>query len=564
MSQRTILINVEAPEMRVAEVRDNKLFDLNFERGGRLLGDIFRSVVADVVPGMDAAFVNIGLGRNALIYAGDVMQPAEPIAKDRIKPIQELLRVGDEITVQVVRPPVGTKGARVTGKISLSGRFVVMNLGSENVGVSKRITDEKERTRLRRIADKLRPFDKGVIMRSEAVGASEIDISNDINWLEQQMEMIVSRAQKKSAPAAVHRELGLMGRVVRDRLNNSVSNVFIDSREEYEIFLELAEKISPDFTDRIHFYEDKVPLFDRYNLNEDFVNATKRRVPLEHGGTLIIDENEAMCTIDVNTAHFTGKNRLADTVLTTNLEAAKEACRQLRLRDIGGIIVIDFIDMMRNRDRIKVFSELEKAVNEDRTRTRIVQVSPSGLVELSRQRENVSLRHLRNKACPTCSGDGAVQSPTTISIEARRQLRSLALQRNVRQATAILYPEAACAMLGNNGQWIEELQKSTELKVALRGDAGYHLEAINIQAGQLAEIPVEIKPGAQIIISPHAALYPARTPHYLLYQGMLIELENFSFDSKETKDIPQPSIVEIIDAGQLFCRAKIVAFHEKK
>jgi ribonuclease G len=285
---------------------------------------------------------------------------------------------------------------------------------------------------------------------------------------------------------------------------------------------------------------------------------------LEHGGTLIIDENEALCSIDVNTAHFTGKSRLADTVLTTNLEAAKEACRQLRLRDIGGIIVIDFIDMMRNRDRIKVFSELEKAVKEDRTRTRIVQVSPSGLVELSRQRETVSLRNLRNKSCPTCDGDGVVHSPTTISIEARRQLRALAIQKNVHQATVILYPEAACAMLGNNSRWIEDLQTTTGLNISLRADAGFHLEAINIQPGQLAEIPSELKVGTQIGISPHTALYPTRTPHYLLHQGILIELEDFSFDTKETKDIPRPAMIEILDLGQLFCRAKIVAFHEEK
>jgi len=563
MAQHIFLINIEAPEMRIAEVRDNKLFDLNIERSGRLLGDVFRGIVHDIVPGMDAAFVDIGLARNALMYAGDVMQPAGPLGTDRIKPIQDLMRVGDEVTVQVVRPPVGTKGARITGKISLSGRFVVMNLGTENVGVSKRITDEKERARLRRLADKLRPFDKGIIMRSEAFGASEIDLKNDINWLEQQMQMIVTRAKAKTAPAAVHRELGLMGRLVRDRLNDSVDQVFIDSREEYEVFLELAQKISPAFTDRIFFYEDKIPLFDRYNLNDDFANATKRHVPLAHGGTLVIDENEALCTIDVNTAHFTGKKRLADTVLTTNLDAAEEACRQLRLRDIGGIIVIDFIDMMRNRDRIKVLSTLEQIVNQDRTRTRIVQVSPSGLVELTRQREAVSLRHLRKKACPCCSGDGVVQSPTTISIEARRQLRSLALQKEVRQATITLFPEAACAMLGNDKRWIEDLEKSTGLQIALRADAAFHLEAIDIQSGQLAEIPAALKIGAQIAISPHAGLYPTRMPQYLLHQGILVELEDFSYDTKETKNIPRPAMIEITDCGQLFCRAKIMAFHER-
>ncbi|MEO6907988.1 MAG: Rne/Rng family ribonuclease [Abditibacteriaceae bacterium] len=561
MAQNIFLINIEPPEMRIAEVRDNKLFDLSIERSGRLLGDVFRGVVMDIVPGMDAAFVNIGLARNALMYAGDVMQLVDPLANDRVKPIQELLRVGDEITVQVVRPPVGTKGARITGRASLSGRFVVMNQGSENVGVSKRIEDEKERVRLRRIAEKLRPFDKGIIMRSEAFGASEIDISRDIDWLEQQMQMIIEHSKKKVAPAAVHRELGLLGRLVRDRLNQSVSQILIDSKDEYEILVELAQKITPQFANRISLYADKLPLFDRYGLNDDFINATKRRVSLPHGGTLVIDENEALCTIDVNTAHFTGKTRLADTILTTNLEAAVEACRQLRLRDIGGIIVIDFIDMMRNRDRITVFSELEKAVKEDHTRTRIVQISPSGLVELSRQRENVSLRHLRNKPCSCCNGDGVVQSPVTIGIEARRQLRSLASQDEISKAAITLFPEAACAMLANEKRWTTDFEKSTNMEISLRADAAFDFEAIDIQPNMLAEIPSCFKVGAQIAISSHTALYPVRAPQFLLHMGMLVELEDFSYDSKETKDIPRPAIIEITECGQLSCVAKVVTFH---
>lgn len=561
MSEKLFLISVEAPEIRIAEVRDNTLFDLNIERSGRLLGDVFRGVVHDIVPGMDAAFVDIGLSRNALMYAGDVAQPIGPVASNHIKPIQELLRVGDLVTVQVVRPPVGTKGARITGKISLSGRYAVLNQGSENVGVSKRISDDKERVRLRRIAEKLRPFDKGVIIRSEGFGISESDISNDIAWLEQQMQMILRRAETADAPAKIHRELGLLGRLARDRLNESTTQVFIDSRDEYEVFLDLVKNISPAFVDRIVYYEDKLPLFDRYRLNEDLENATKRRVPLAHGGTIVIDETEALCTIDVNTAHFTGKNRLADTVLTTNLEAAQEACRQLRIRDIGGIIVIDFIDMMRNRDRIKVLSELEKVVNEDRTRTRIVQVSPSGLVELTRQRENISLRQLRTKPCPSCHGYGVVDSPTTVGIEARRQLRVMVAQNGLRKATLTLFPEAACAMLGNDKRWINDLETSTELEIALRGDAAYSLEAIDIQADSLAPIPGDLAVGAQIAISPHAAMYPTRMPQFLLHHGMLIELEDFSYDSKEVKDIPRPAMIEITECGQLSCRAKILAFH---
>jgi len=562
MAQKLFLISVEAPEMRIAEVRDNKLFDLNIERSGRLLGDVFRGKVHDIVPGMDAAFVDIGLARNALIYAGDVAQPSGPVIKRQMTPIQDLLKVDEEVTVQVVRPPVGTKGARITGKISLSGRFVVMNQSSDNVGVSKRIEDDKERLRLRRIAEKLRPFDKGIIMRSEAFGISETDISHDIDWLEKQMSAILDRAKKSPAPAPVHRELGLLGRLARDRLNDSVDQVLIDSREEYETFLDLVKNISPAFVDRVAFYDDKIPLFERYRLTDDIEGATKRRVPLAHGGTLVIDETEALCTIDVNTAHFTGKNRLADTVLTTNLEAVDEASRQLRLRDIGGIIVIDFIDMMRNRDRLKVLSELERAVKEDRTRTRIVQISPSGLVELTRQRENVSLRHLRKKNCPCCHGDGVVQSPTTVGIEARRKLRSMAHQEGMTQATLTLFPEAACAMLANNLRWITDLEKTADLQIALRADATYALEAVDILPGQLADVPCELRENTQIAVSRHAALFPTRSPHYLLHQGILIELEDFSYDAKETTQPPRPAMVEIIECSRHLCRGRIVAFHE--
>lgn len=564
MSQNLILISVEAPEMRIAEVRDGKLFDLNIERSGRLLGDIFRGRVHDVVPGMDAAFVDIGLARTALMYSGDVAQPADPGMDRQVKPIEALLRVGDEITVQVVRPPVGAKGARITGKISLSGRFVVMNQSSDNVGVSKRIEEDKERIRLRRIAEKLRPFDKGIIIRSEAVGVSEGDIGRDIIWLEQQMQSILQRAQTAAAPAAIHRELGLLGRLARDRLNDSISQILIDSREEFELFHNLVKAITPAFADRVTLYEDKVPLFDRYSLNDDLERATERRVSLAHGGTLVIDETEALCTIDVNTAHFTGKSRLADTVLTTNLEAAEEAARQLRLRDIGGIIVIDFIDMMRNRDRIKVLSELEKAIKEDRTRTRIVQISPSGLVELSRQRENVSLRHLRNKPCPCCGGDGMVKSPTTIGIEVRRQLRTLALQKGVLEATVTLHPDAVCAMLGSDCRWLIDFEKTTGMKLALRADASYHVEAANIQPGQLAALPEVFREGAQIAISTHAGLFPARAPQYLLLEGMLVELEDYSYDSKQLESAPRPAMIEITACERCFCRAKVLVYHENQ
>lgn len=323
MKKNILLISVESPEISIAEIRDGRLFDLHIERGGRVLNDIFKGRVENVVPGMDAAFVNIGLTRNALIYAGDIdVSITKAVSsKSQTSTISQLIKSGEEVLVQIARPPVGVKGARVTKSLSLAGRYVVLSSGAEGVGVSRRIESEDERARLRRIGDKLRPLDHGLVIRTEAEGISENHLHQDVQSLLLLLQSIRERAQKAVSPALIHREAGILGRIVRDRLNIDVEEVWIDSQEEFDSFVELTKVSAPPLADRIILYNEAAPLFRKFGVMEEIVRAQQRTISLAHGGSLVIDETEALSAIDVNTGKFTGKTHLADTVLQTNLEA---------------------------------------------------------------------------------------------------------------------------------------------------------------------------------------------------------------------------------------------------
>ncbi|HEX8237972.1 MAG TPA: Rne/Rng family ribonuclease, partial [Abditibacteriaceae bacterium] len=421
------LVQVEDIEVRVAKVADGRLIDLDIERDNRLLGNIYKGRIANVLPGMDAAFIDLGLARNALIYVGDLHSNAGPDSPDAGASISQRVKVNDWLCVQIARPPVGSKGARVTQKLSLPGRYVVLMTGSDNVGVSRRVERNEERERLRRIADRVRPLDHGVIVRTEAEGASEAELTRDVLNLHRQFEQIAERARGLQQPGLLHRELGLLGRLARDYLNQDVEQVLFDSADEYSAFRDLVAIVAPQYVDRVALHSQPVPLFEAAGINKQIEMTMERVVPLASGGHLTIDEAEALTAIDVNTGKFVGKKRLADTVLKTNLEAVDEVARQLRLRNIGGVIVIDFIDMEQTRDRIKVMNTLEGALKSDHTRTRIVQLSPLGLVEMTRRREGDSLRQLLFNPCPYCDGEGVIKTPATVAIDARRHLREMGL-----------------------------------------------------------------------------------------------------------------------------------------
>lgn len=498
MSSR-FLVSVEPPETRVVEIRDGEVFAFHVERERRLVGDIFKGVVRDIVPGMDAAFIGIGQGRNALLYAGDVPSPpglgVSLHKPEATIPIQQLLQPGQPIVVQVAKPPVGDKGPRVTGRLSLPGRHVVLMSDSDSLGVSRRIESDDERARLRRIADRLRPLDCGLIVRTEAEGATEAELTTDIHSLETQLREIRRQSAGAPAPSRLHRDLGLLARLARDRFGPDTEIVEVDHHTTYTELRAYLEARLPQVAPRTHFYHDTVPLLERYNVQETVARAFDRAVPLPSGGFLVIDEAEALVAIDVNTGRFTGRTRLAETVLQTNLEAVEEAARQMRLRDLGGVLIIDLIDMEKPRDRVRVLNALEAALKKDRVKTRIVQLSPLGLVELTRQREGQSLRQMVTRPCLSCEGTGHQKTPQTLAIEMRRHLRALGVRHATRQAgplpaTVTLHPEVALpfasetgTLTAEGGDVLSALETEGGLEVSLRVDPALPLEASRVETG---------------------------------------------------------------------------------
>jgi ribonuclease G len=565
MPDITFLVNVEPPEIRIAEVRAGRLFDLDIERDSRMLGDIYYGQVENIIPGMDAAFVDIGTRRNALIYVGDVDTNPGAAEKTPSLPIEKMLRSGQPIVVQVARPAVGTKGARVTARLSLPGRYTVLAASSDSIGVSRRIENSEERERLRRIADKVRPLDHGVIIRTEAEGVSADELAADIAFLHHQLEHIKARASSMKKPGRLHRDLGALGRLARDRLNDNVERVVIDGLEEYEAFRTLVETIAPRFLDRVHFHAGGEPLYNQFNIARDIKRACDRTVPLPHGGSLVIDEAEAFCAIDVNTGKFTGKNRLADTVVQTNLEAVEEAARQLRLRNIGGVVVIDFIDMERTRDRIKVMNALEAALKADRTRTRIVQLSPLGLVEMTRRREGDSLRQMLHRPCPYCSGDGVIRTSMTVAIDARRQVRALAGQMGEGQNAigVTLHPEIALTFIGDGGEWMRELEDACNVPIYIKVDFSLHVETVLMEKGTAdgfdaarSEVPFGGRfhlSQSALLSSPGASRNDENTPEWAVISSMLVHLEPGSVTLTG-----RPSVIECIENGRWFHRSRVL------
>jgi len=561
MSTRLFIVNAEPPEIRIAELLQNEVIGFAIERGERLLGDIYKGRVENVVPGMDAAFVDVGLARNALLHVSDLGNNEAMSDKVSFQSIQSLIRPGEELLVQVARPPLGSKGARVTTRIALPGRYVVLVASVESIGVSRRIESDEERARLRRIAEKLRPLDHGLIVRTEAENISESDLQQDVSFLWKQLQSLQQRASATPAPALLHHDLGLLGRVARDRLSENVEAIIIDLPDVYQEFRDLVQAVAPRLAERVVLYAGDEPIFDHYRISAATESAMKRVVPLQHGAHLVIEETEALTAIDVNTGKYVGKNRLADTILHTNLEAVEEAARQLRLRDIGGIIVIDLIDMERTRDRVKVMNALEAALKYDHTRTRIVQLSPTGLVEITRRREGQSLRQLMHQPCPYCSGEGMVKTAATVAIETRRRVRAVAHKSRGGAMQVTLHPETASAFLGLEAGLIQALEESANVQVFVRVDPELHLEATHTETGQVEDFVVaDFTPGQRLHLPPDSPLYPDATPQFTVLHNLLIFLQNCEGIESRGGAPQAPAVIEVVEVGRWFITARAIAF----
>jgi ribonuclease G len=435
--------------------------ELYVERRGHrsIVGNIYKGRVDNALPGLEAAFVDIGLEKNGFLHVDDIVMPGVEVQRrgrggGKGQKIAQLLKPGQEILVQVVKDPLKTKGARLTMELSIAGRYLVYAPNGEGVGVSRRLED-RERDRLRKAAKNLDIGEGGAIVRTAAHGATREDLEREIRYLHKLHEILERRTEETTAPSMVFQEADLSVRVVRDIFSAQFERATVDDDGQHHRLVSFFTRTAPELVDRVELYEGDEPLLERFGVEAAVASTLNRRVDLPSGGYLIIDYAEALTVIDVNSGSFTGRGRgarLEDTITKTNLEAADEVVRQLRLRDIGGIIVIDFIDMARARNRDDVLKVLRRALDEDRTKTYVVEISPLGLVEMTRQNVTEGVREILTKTCPVCAGEGVVLSEETVALDFERKLRELAAERPKTEAFLIqAHPAVAAALLSGPG-----------------------------------------------------------------------------------------------------------------
>jgi ribonuclease G len=445
-----------------------------------IVGNIYKGKVDNVLPGLEAAFVDFGLEKNGFLHVDDIVMPGVEVARrgrtsGKGAKIAQLLKPGQEIIVQVMKDPLKTKGARLSMQLSIAGRYLVYVPQGEGVGVSRRLSD-KERDRLRKEAKGLDMQDGGAIIRTAASGAKREDFEREIKYLFKLYEILQKRAAETAAPAMVFQEADLSVRVVRDIFSTQFERAIVDDKKQYDRLVSFFTRTAPELLDRVELYEDTEPLFERFGLDEVMLSTLNRRVDLPSGGYLMIDYAEAMTVIDVNSGSFTGRGkgaRLEDTITRTNLESAEEVVRQLRLRDIGGIIVIDFIDMARARNRDAVLKTLRKMLDEDRTKTYVMEISPLGLVEMTRQNVTDGVREILTKTCPTCAGEGVVLSEETVAIDVERKLRDLAAEKPDAEAFLIqINPRVTQLLARGPGRPLLDVEKDTGKHFHFEGSEG--------------------------------------------------------------------------------------------
>jgi ribonuclease G len=497
---------------------DARVAEIYIERRGSrsIVGNVYKGKVDNVLPGLEAAFVDIGLDKNGFLHADDIVFPGVEVARrgrsgrQRGKRITELLKPGQEILVQAVKDPLKTKGPRLSMQLSIAGRYLVYVPQGEGVGVSRRL-DTKERDRLRKAAAKIDLRDGGAIVRTAAQGAKREDFEREIKYLHKLYDVLKQRADESTAPAMVFQEADLSVRVARDIFSGEFEKAIVDDEKQHHRLESFFNRTAPELVDRLELYKDaKQPLFERYGVEEAIQSTLHRRVDLPSGGYLMIDYAEAMTVIDINSGSFTGRGKgakLEDTITKTNLEAAEEVVRQLRLRDIGGIIVIDFIDMSRARNRDSVLKTLRKALDEDRTKTYVVEISPLGLVEMTRQNVTEGVREILTKTCPICDGEGVVLSEETVAIEAERWLRELATERPKPEAFLIrVNARVAALLVGAHGRPgpLHEIEDETRKRFHFEGSEALPIDHFEVvlegSASEVEERALPFREGEEVLV----------------------------------------------------------------
>ncbi len=496
---KELVINAGRHETRIALLDEGNLVELYIERGNdtSLLGNIYKGRVNRVLPGMQAAFIDIGLDRAAFLYVADVQDDTriyetlmglsdeeKGVTEERTMPsapIEDLLTEGQELLVQVIKEPIGTKGARLSTHISLPGRYLVYMPGSSHVGISRKIEDEEERERLKRIVMEAKPEVGGFIIRTASSGVGREDITADMEYLLKMWKKIEKRGEKARPTTLVHQDLDITLRAIRDILSTDIERIIIDSPEEYRKVLSFMENLMKDMKRRVVLYEGKEPIFDHYGIEMEIDGLLNEKVWLKSGGYIVIETTEALTAIDVNTGRFTGKKSLDDTILKTNLEAAREIACQLRLRNIGGIIIIDFIDMVRQEDRDRVYQAMKEALKKDRAITRVSEISELGLLEMTRKRIRSSIVKAMCTPCEYCEGKGYLKTKESISFEILRGLEKESAALGGRNIEVQVHPEISDILLGDLATDIDELEKRFDVSVTVRTNPSLHPEDYHIQ-----------------------------------------------------------------------------------
>src|SRR5262245_41335988 len=585
--KKNILVSVDRGETRVATLEakgspatgkrrkkaapsdDWTVAELYVERRGRrsIVGNIYKGRVDNVLPGMEAAFVDIGLERNGFLHVDEiVMGDGKAVPKrgrGRGRGRAELIKPDRESVVQLAKDPLKPEGARLSMQLSIAGRYLVYMPQGGGTGVSKRLPD-KERQRLRKLIDQVEIGDGGVIVRTAAQGAKIEDFRREIQYLHRLDEVVEERAKKAEVGTMVFQEADLSIRVVRDVLVEEFEGAVIDDPKQHERVTKFLQRTAPELAESVELYEDKEPLFERWGVTEAFDSVLSRRVDLPSGGYLMIDYAEALTVIDVNTGSFTGrgKGRLEDTITKVNVEAAKEVVRQLRMRDIGGIIVIDFIDMARSKNREMVLKTMREALDEDRTKTYVVEVSPLGLVEMTRQNVTDGVREILTKTCPTCGGEGVVASEETVAIQIVRRLRDVVAADPKPEAYLIrVNPQVAAELLKPESD-LAGLEEQTGKRFHFEGGEALPLDTFEaVETGDNDEIEQRALPfqvGDEVLVT-------IEEPHMYNVDDAVARVESYVVSVEGAgKDVGERRLVKIESVGRSAASATLVDEKERE
>jgi ribonuclease G len=484
---KELIVQTTPQETRVALLEEGRVSELFIEREAQrgIVGNIYKGRVTRVLPGMQSAFVDLGTERHAFLHVADVFEdlPENLLAPDeRHAPIEQRLHEGQEILVQVLKEPLGQKGARITSHVSLPGRYLVFMPTVEHVGVSRKITDEDERRRLKQLLKEIRleRGGGGLIARTAGNGRSREDFERDARYLTRTWDEVRAVAQRQAAPCVLHHELSLVQRLLRDLLSDDVAAICLDSEREFQRTLDLVGQLRPDLAPRVRLHTSGEEIFERHGVQAELERALRSKVWLESGGYIVINPTEALVAIDVNTGRYVGNSRPEETILATNLEAVRELVRQIRLRDLGGIIVVDFIDMEERKSRQRVMAALEAELKRDRSPTKLLQVSEFGLVIITRKRVKQSLERTLCQPCPYCAGSGLVKNVVTVCSEIWSEIKKLAPDMKGERLQLRVNPEVARALAGEEAGLLAELSGLVGSPISVLGDPLLHQEQFDV------------------------------------------------------------------------------------